>query len=46
MAEIFHLFVKQIKGQLKANGLHVGLLQRGRYVHVHVQEPFHGAALK
>ena len=37
--------MQQLERQLKAHGLHVGLLEGGGDVHVHVEEPLHGAAL-
>ena len=41
-----NLFVKQVQGQLKSNGLHVCLLQGRGDVHVHVKESLHGTTLK
>ena len=40
-----YLFVQEVEGQLKANSLHVRLLEGAGDVHVHVQEPFHGPTL-
>ncbi len=37
--------MEQIQSQLQPHRLHVCLLQRGRDVHVHVEEPLHGASL-
>ena len=37
--------MEEVEGELQPDGLHVGLLERGGDVHVHVQEPLHGAAL-
>ena len=37
--------MQQLQGELEPHGLHVGLLQGGGDVHVHVQEPLHGPAL-
>ena len=37
--------MQQLERQLQAHGLHVGLLEGGGDVHVHVEEPLHGAAL-
>ena len=36
--------MKQVKGKLEPNCPHVGPLQRARHVHVHVEEPLHGAS--
>ena len=40
-----YLFVKQVQGKLKSNCFHVGFLQSGGNVHVHVQESLHGTPL-
>lgn len=40
-----YLLVKKVKGKLQSNCFHVGFLQGRGYVHVHVQEPFHGTTL-
>lgn len=37
--------MQELERKLKPNCLHVGLLQGGGDVHVHVQEPLHGASL-
>ena len=37
--------MQELEGQLQPHRLHVGLLERGGDVHVHVQEALHGAAL-
>ena len=34
-----NLLVQQVQGQLEAHSLHVGPLEGGGDVHVHVQEP-------
>ena len=44
MVAFVHLFVEEIEGELQPDGLHVGLLERGGDVHVHVQEALHRAA--
>ena len=41
----FYLLMQQLQGQLQSDSLHVCLLQSRGDVHVHVQEPLHGAAL-
>ena len=42
---IWNLLVQELERKLKPNCLHVGLLQGGGDVHVHVEEPAHGAPL-
>ena len=42
---VYYLFVKQVQGKLKSNCFHVGFLQSGGNVHVHVQESLHGTPL-
>ena len=42
---MYYLFVKQVQGKLKSNCFHVGFLQSGGNVHVHVQESLHGTPL-
>ena len=37
--------MKQVQGKLKSNCFHVGFLQSGGNVHVHVQESLHGTPL-
>lgn len=37
--------MQQLQSQLQPHRLHVGLLEGGGDVHVHVQEPLHGASL-
>ena len=37
--------MEQIKSELQPDGPHVILLQCSGHVHVHVEEPLHGAAL-
>ena len=39
-----YLFVKEVEGELEAHCLHVGPLEGARHVHVHLEEPLHGAA--
>ena len=34
-----HLLMEQVEGKLKSDCLHVGPLEGGRNVHVHVKEP-------
>ena len=34
-----HLLMEQVEGKLKSDCLHVGPLEGGRDVHVHVKEP-------
>ena len=43
-AGVLYLFVEEVEGELQPDCLHVGLLERGGDVHVHVQEPLHRAA--
>ena len=40
-----YFFVQKIQGKLEPDGLHVRLLQGRGDVHVHVEEPLHGASL-
>ena len=42
---MYYLFMKQVQGKLKSNCFHVGFLQSGGNVHVHVQESLHGTSL-
>ena len=39
-----YLLMEQVKGELKPHSPHVRPLQRARHVHVHVEEPLHGAS--
>ena len=41
----FYLLMEELQGELQSDSLHVGLLEGGGDVHVHVQEPLHGASL-
>ena len=43
MGNDFNLFVQQVHGQVQTDGPHVCLLERGRDVHVDVEEPLHHA---
>ena len=40
-----YLFVKEVEGELEAHCLHVGPLEGGGDVHVHVQEPGHNIVI-
>ena len=41
---ISYLLMEQVKGKLEPDGPHVCPLQGARHVHVHLEEPLHGAA--
>ena len=39
-----YLLMKQVEGELEPDGPHVCPLEGARHVHVHLEEPLHGAA--
>ena len=40
----FYLLMEELQGELQSDSLHVGLLEGGGDVHVHVEEALHRAA--